>query len=120
MSDQSGVNQIYVQPFPDGGAAILISTGPGTEVVWSREGRELFYPNGQQMMSVEVDPGPEFTATRPVLLFEDPFALDNLNLGLPNYDVSLDGQRFLMVVDETDEGRPHCPISPSSSTGSRS
>ena len=103
ISDQSGENRIYAQPFPEGGTIIPISTGPGTEPVWSRDGRELFYRNGNQMLAVTVQPRPKFSVGRPNLLFEGPYLLDSLNLGIPNYDVSLDGQHFLMVTGAIDE-----------------
>ena len=34
------------QPFPEGGRITPVSTGPGTEAAWSRDGRELFYRIG--------------------------------------------------------------------------
>ena len=55
---------------PEGGRRIPISTGPGTEAVWSRDGRELFYRNGDQMWVVEVETGTDFIAGSPDLLFE--------------------------------------------------
>ena len=99
VSDQSGENRIFMQPFPEGGRVIPISSGPGTEPVWSRDGRELFYRNGNAMIVVSVEPGPELTVGTPTLLFEAPYLPDPLTLGSANYDVSLDGQEFLMVTD---------------------
>ena len=95
-SNQSGEYRIYVQPFPDGGRVIPVSTGPGAEPVWSRDGRELFYRDGNRMFAVTVELGPAFTVGRPAVLFEGTY---NLNAGrtFPEYDVSLDGQHFLMV-----------------------
>ena len=42
QSDESGRNEIYVQPFPGPGSKLLVSTDGGTEQVWSGDGRELF------------------------------------------------------------------------------
>ena len=97
VSDQSGGSRVYVQPFPAGGERIPISTGPGTEPVWSPDGNELFYRDGPRMMAVSVDSEEAFTAGRPRVLFEGPYLLDRAGSVVPNYDVSLDGQRFLMV-----------------------
>ena len=61
--------------------------------MWSRDGRELFYRQGDQMMVVSVAPGAEFSAGRPRRLFEMRFdAGDNG----PNYDVSPDAKWFVM------------------------
>ena len=46
MSDQDGKNRIYVQPFPEGGTVTSVSTGAGTEAVWSRDGRECSIATG--------------------------------------------------------------------------
>ena len=69
ISDESGQDEIYVQPFPEGGQRWLISTGGGIEPMWSRDGRELFYRNGNQMMAVPTDTEPGFNAGTPRLLF---------------------------------------------------
>ena len=50
VSDQAGEDRVYVQPFPEGGRVIPISTGGGTEAVWSRDGRELFYRDGNRLL----------------------------------------------------------------------
>ena len=96
-SDQAGENSIYVQPFPQGGRIVPVSTGPGAEPVWSRDGQELFYRNGDQMMAVAVELGSEFILGRPTVLFEGPYLVNN-DATFPQYDVSLDGQQFLMVT----------------------
>ena len=97
ISDQAGEEQVYVQAFPEGGPVIPISTGRGREAVWSRDSSELFYRSGNQMWVVDVETGPAFAAATPRLLFEAAYAREVAGLGVPNYDVSLDGQKFLMV-----------------------
>ena len=98
VSDQSGEDRVYVQRFPAGGRVIPISTGGGGEAVWSRDGRELFYRHGNQLLAVEVDTSGEFTVGRPSVVFEELYDTDPFAGGNPNYDVSLDGERFLMVM----------------------
>jgi len=85
-----------VRPFPGPGGKWQISTEGGVEPVWARNGRELFYRNGDKMMAVAVETKPTFTAAKPTLLFERHYAASPQSL-LANYDVSLDGQRFLMI-----------------------
>ncbi len=97
VSNLAGQDRVYVQPFPEGGRVIPISTGGGTEPVWSRDGRELFYRDGTQLLVARVATQPTFTVERSTVLFEEPYATDPVFGGIPNYDVSLDGQRFLMV-----------------------
>ena len=109
VSDQPGERRVFVQPFPEGGEAVWVSPGWGTEVAWSRDGRELFYRNRTSLMTVPVDTREGFSQAVPVPLFEDTYELDPWGNGFPNYDVSLDGQQFLMVRLEGGEGAPHQP-----------
>jgi hypothetical protein len=95
LSDQSGEDRVHVTAFPERGQVSTVSAGPGVEPVWSRDGRELFYRNGNQMWVAEVETESEFRAGPPRLLFEGTFVFDGA--GYPDYDVSLDGQQFLMV-----------------------
>jgi Tol biopolymer transport system component len=95
MSDETGRYETYVQPYPGpAGAKRQISTEGGTEPVWNRNGRELFYRSGNKMMAVDITPQPGFTAGKAHMLFEGPYLS---SMALPNYDVSRDGQRFLML-----------------------
>jgi len=95
VSDESGRSEVYVQPFPGPGAKFVISTGGGSEPVWPRRGHELFYRNGDEMMAVDVTTGLTFAAGKPRRLFDGRYARSTSLW--PNYDVSADGQRFLMV-----------------------
>jgi eukaryotic-like serine/threonine-protein kinase len=93
VSDESGRNDVYVQPFPGPGAKWLVSTDGGIDPVWSKDGRELFFRHGDELMAVSVATAREFSADRPRRLFETRFdAGDNG----PNYDVSPDGKWFVM------------------------
>jgi len=99
VSNESGRDEIYVTRFPTGGKW-QISTEGGNEPMWSRDGRELFYRNGERMMAVDVSAGAD-KAGRPTLLFEGPFQL-KIGPGASNYDVTPDGQGFVMI--RTPEG----------------
>ncbi len=95
ISNESGRWEIYVQSYPGPGGKWQISTEGGTEPVWNRNGRELFYRSGDKMMAVDIDAQPGFTAGKPRVLFEGRYEPPPGTS--PNYDVSPDGQRFLMV-----------------------
>ena len=73
VSDKSGVDEIYVRPFPGPGQEFTISTGGGKEPVWSRDGSELFYRSAADLMVVTVDLGATFGAGTPRPLFADPY-----------------------------------------------
>jgi len=91
QSDQSGRFDVYVQAFPGPSRSWPVSPDGGTNPVWSRNGRELFYRNGNMMMAVDVVTTPTFAAGWPKRLFEGSY--------LQYYDVARDG-RFLMIKDE--------------------
>jgi Tol biopolymer transport system component len=95
VSNDSGRNQICVRPFPGPGGKWQISTDGGTEPAWNPKGRELFYREGQKMMAVDYTEEPTFSAGKPRMLFQGPYTLTPRSL--TNYDVSRDGQRFLML-----------------------
>jgi eukaryotic-like serine/threonine-protein kinase len=101
VSDESGRNEIYVQPYPGPGGKWQISTEGGTEPVWNPNGRELFYRSGEKMMAVDVATQPGFAAGKPQMLFEGQYVPTPGTL--PNYDVSPDGQRFLMLKPSEQE-----------------
>src|SRR5207245_10781116 len=94
-SDESGRVEIYVRPYPGPGGKWQISTDGGSEPVWNPNGRELFYRNGPEMMAVDVASQPEFSAGKPRVLFTGPYL--SITATTPSYDVSPDGQRFLMM-----------------------
>jgi Tol biopolymer transport system component len=94
-SNESGRFEVYVQAFPGPGGKWQISIEGGVEPVWARNGEELFYRNGDRMMAVDITADPTFSAGTPSLLFEGPYQLSGGTR--PNYDVTPDGQHFLMV-----------------------
>jgi eukaryotic-like serine/threonine-protein kinase len=99
VSNESGRPEIYVQPYPGPGGKRQISTEGGAEPVWNPNGRELFYRSGNRMMAVDVTSQPTFSAGRPRMLFEGQYFAVQFPLTAAAYDVSADGQRFLMVKE---------------------
>ena len=94
-SDESGRYEIYVQPYPGPSGKWQISTEGGTEPVWNRNGHELFYRSGNKMMTVDIATQPSFATGKPKVLFAGQYVPTPVTF--PNYDVSPDGQRFLML-----------------------
>jgi hypothetical protein len=104
-SNESGRDEIYVQPFPGSGGKWSVSTDGGSQPVWAKDGRELYYRHNDQLFAVTIETDPAFVVGQPSLLFEGNFswgaaAGPGMDLA-SNYDVSSDGKRFLMIkVDE--------------------
>ena len=113
-SNETGRSEIYVTPYPGPGGKIAISTGGGRSPRWAANGRELIFRNGRQMVAVPVDIGLTFRAGTPRVLFEGEYAPETEALGAHNYDVSADGQRFLMIApraaDPRDRRRPQIVV----------
>ena len=96
-SFESGRVEVYVRPYPALDRSFLVSTAGGAEPRWSGNGRELFYREGDKMMAVDVRLERDFSASQPRVLFEGPFATDPVGGDGINYDVTPDGERFVMV-----------------------
>lgn len=75
-----------------------MSSGGGNMPVWARNG-ELFYRSRDlsRLFAVKVSTTPALAIGQPELLFEGPYQTGGAGGSHPNYDVSADGQRFLMV-----------------------
>jgi Tol biopolymer transport system component len=99
VSNESGQFEVYLRRYPGPEGRWTVSTGGGTSPLWNRTGNELFYRNGNRMMSVSVATTPDPTLATPRVLFERSYSYGS-TVALANYDVSADGQRFLMVKSE--------------------
>lgn len=101
VSDEPGTPQVIVQPFPDpSGGKWQISRQGGTYPRWRRDGRELYYlDRGGRIVAVSVTTDGNFEVGKSTPLFTTsiPFPNQSRNTGSP-YDVTADGQRFLMSV----------------------
>jgi len=98
VSNELGPNHVYVSPYPNPEVKWLVSGEEGGEQpVWSPDGTELFYRSGNRMMVVSFQTEPTFRAGRPEVLFEGSYVTSRFTLGYQYYDISPDGQRFLMI-----------------------
>jgi len=106
VSDESGTFEVYVAPLQGSGAKTRVSTGGGLSPRWRRDGKELFYASsdGRSVMAVPVELKPTLKTGIPVRLFaigrETGFRQRARDLP---YDVSPDGQRFLVSVTASGE-----------------
>jgi hypothetical protein len=108
-TNRTGRSEIYVEPWPGPGMRIQLSSDGGTDPLFSRDGREIFYRNGDKMMVVQVSMAGHFSAGPPTILWTGHYSLGlSSSCGPPgvssaNYDVSADGQRFLLVKDQDED-----------------
>ena len=100
VSNETGSREVYVTPYPGPGPKWQVSTEGGTHPLWNPSGGELFYRNGTRVLSVSVGSEAGFSPSKPALVFEGNYFF-GANLTIPNYDVTKDGQRFVMIKEES-------------------
>jgi serine/threonine-protein kinase len=105
VSNRTGANEIWVQGYPDG-VPVRVSRNGGYEPLWSADGRELFYWQGNATMAVAVETDDAFSFGPPVQLFSGRY-FQFAGPGARTYDVARDG-RFLMILpgDESTATEP--------------
>ncbi|MBZ5499161.1 MAG: serine/threonine-protein kinase [Acidobacteriia bacterium] len=90
--NKPGRSEIYVTAFPNKGGRVQISTGGGTYPRWSRDGRELFYRQGNKVMAVPLEIGSTIIPGKPQMITDGPYELA--------YDVMPDGRLVLIQNPE--------------------
>jgi eukaryotic-like serine/threonine-protein kinase len=101
-SGESGRVEVYVVPFPGPGGKRQISSEGGRQPHWRKDGKELFFANrDQQLMTAEVNIG---NGTLEVEKVQKLF--DGVINGTNTFDVSADGQKFLVVEDSVTSSPP--------------
>jgi len=93
-STESGTDEVFVETFPTGGGRWQVTTGGGMDPAWSRNGRELYFLDGDSVMAVDVDLGGVFRSGAPHELFSGPY--DLRTPPVRNYDVGKDGRLVLI------------------------
>jgi eukaryotic-like serine/threonine-protein kinase len=107
-SSESGQREIVVRPFPNIDAGRWqVSTNGGVRPVWARSGRELFYEAVRDvaMMAVSIGEAATFSYNNPTKLFPTTSGYYKSPAAGRTFDISLDGQRFLMIKDATETSR---------------
>jgi eukaryotic-like serine/threonine-protein kinase len=95
VADESGRSEVYVRAYPGAGGRWQVSLEGGTEPLWSGRGGEIFYRNGDVMMSASVRTQPGFEVTGRTRLFAGEYQPGNWRD--QNYSVSGDGKSFAML-----------------------
>jgi serine/threonine-protein kinase len=98
VSDESGLDEVYVRDFPGPGGQVKVSVNGGTEPRWRPDGRELFYRNLRGFVAVPIRTGRAFQYDREQVLFSDPYSK---NSDHAEYGVDPTGQYFYMPRAET-------------------
>ena len=101
VSDESGQDEVYVRQLQGSGHRVTVSSGGGTGPVWTRDGKCLIYLAGETLMAVDVDANSGFRVGQPRSLFDGPFQ----HARGRNFDVSPDGERFVMVTQHEEQQR---------------
>jgi len=99
VSNDTGRDEIYVQPFPTTGAKWQVSHDGGREPYWDPNGDKLFYRIGNKMMSLEIESGPSFNWEKAQIVFEGNFFS---HLNYTTYSKTPDGDRFMMSKPKGD------------------
>lgn len=97
VSDETGQDEVYVRSFPDASRKWTVSPDGGQLPLWSRDGKELFYRKGSELIAVSVSTSPSFS-------IQSAAPLPGVSLG-GYYDISPDSRRILLnePVGETPE-----------------
>jgi serine/threonine-protein kinase len=102
-SIENGQFNIFVCPFPrvGDGRWPVVTTGGGSQPMWSRDGKELFYVDGSNyIVSVGVESGSSFTVIgTPRRVLPRPYVSSILTYAGRLYDISRDGKRLLVLKD---------------------
>jgi eukaryotic-like serine/threonine-protein kinase len=109
-SNESGRWEVYVTSFPDARGKWQVSTNGGGQPRWRGDGKEIYFlSSDEKLMAASVDTKTEFESGTPTVLFQADPRERVATTEVIIYDVSRDGQRFL-VNTNYNNGSAH-PIS---------
>ena len=98
VTNESGRDEVVVQPFPGPGGRVQVSAGGGSEPVWSRDGRRLFYRGSGMLMAAEIRVAPSFSVFARDTVFADTYLFATNPHA--NYDVFPDGAHFVFLESD--------------------
>ena len=91
-----------MRPVPGPGSRLQVSAGGGSEPLWSRDGKELFYRAPSHVVSARLTLGTELAVTQRDTLFEDTYARGNIY-----YDVFPGAKEFVMIREQSSGTQLH-------------
>lgn len=99
LAEETSQREIYIRPYRKPGGEVTVSVAGGREPVWAANG-DVFYrnPTGEQMFAVSVTTEPTLKVGKPLELFQGPYFVSPTGSPRAQYDVTADGQRFLMLA----------------------
>ena len=108
VSDEAGRQEVYVRSLASGGGKTQLSPDGGSSPRWRRDGQEILYLNAEQtVMSVPVKgSGAQFEAGTPSPLFQ----VDHARSAGTIFDVTADGQRFIINTTVPSKVPPHLKV----------
>ena len=104
-SDESGVTEVYVVPYPGPGGKSKVSTGGGETPRWSTGGSELLYASAGRIIAAAVQTSPEFRVIDRRELFSVAGLRARTGAGGAAYDIAPDGTRFLALKQRPVDGQ---------------
>jgi serine/threonine-protein kinase len=97
VSNRSGRAEVWLSPYPGPGQAVMVSKDGGQRIVWSRDGKKIYFTTGNRMMVADVTLVPDLQVSAPRVQFETvPYAFGDY-FTEPNWDISPDGKYFVMI-----------------------
>ena len=91
-SNESGKNEVVIVPYPSHSGKWQISSGGGSNPIWSPSGKEIYFTQGATIFSVEIHPGNVFDYSAPKKMLDLPSDAAYVS------NISPDGKKFLMVT----------------------
>jgi serine/threonine-protein kinase len=88
VSDESGQPQVYVRPFPQGGARVQVSAGGGSQPRWTGDSRSLVYLGGDRLVKATFNSTAGMTLVRQDTLFDAKLITANVNT---QFDIAANG-----------------------------
>jgi Tol biopolymer transport system component len=103
-SNQTGVSEVWIRPFPGPGAPTRISSDGGQKPIWSKDGREIVYENAGKLFSARVAvQTPEPRAEPPRLVIEGGFMHDETDPNMTYVDIARDGRLLIVESNQTSD-----------------
>ena len=102
QANVSGKYEVYATRYPGLEGRVVVSSGGGTNPVWSRDGTEIYYRRGSALMAASFDVAHGALKDQPRQLFDGPFVGAG---GEGQFDVTADGRFVMTRGDDAAVGR---------------